>query len=210
MAQTVIFDFDMTLVDSIYAITRGLNKMAQHFNLRPVDESDTRRVLSLEAKDFWQNLWGHHDEAWNDFFLSSVAGQEKNYLEITPGAEEVLKRLKNTGIGLALATNRDNAWAALASIGLAHYFDSAVGSGDVAHGKPAPDMLLMVMDQMNAEPGHTLYIGDAPFDMEAASRAGIRGVGVLEGGATREELVRAGAWQVRESLRDLDDILNSF
>lgn len=206
MVKTVIFDFDMTLVDSIYAITRGLNKMARHFNLPLVVESDTRRVMSYQANDFWRNLWGYHDEAWNDYFIQEVARQESNYLELTPGALETLKKLKRQGLSLALATNRDNAWAALASMGLARYFDTAIGSRDVAQGKPAPDMILMAMGQLNADPGHTLYVGDAVFDMEAANRAGIRAVGVLEGGTSREELMRAGAWQVRDTLNDLDDI----
>lgn len=208
MVRTVIFDFDMTLVDSIYAITRGLNKMAEHFNLRPVDENDTRRVMSLEAKDFWKALWGYDDPSWRDFFMKSVAGQEKNYLEITPGAVELLNRLRNSGFGLGLATNRDNAWYALASIGLAKYFDTAVGSRDVPHGKPAPDMLFMAMNQMGADPGQTVYIGDSPYDMQAAAKAGVRAVGVLEGGTSREELLAAGAWQVRPTLNDLNDILN--
>lgn len=206
MVRTVIFDFDMTLVDSIYAITRGLNKMARHFNLPAVSESDTRRVMSFQAKDFWRNLWGYHDVAWNDYFVNEVAAQESNYLELAPGALETLMKLKRNGLGLALATNRDNAWAALASMGLASYFDTAVGSGDVAQGKPAPDMILMAMGQLNADPGRTLYVGDAVFDMEAANRAGIRAVGLLEGGTSRDELIRAGAWQVRETLGDLDDL----
>ena len=208
MVRTIIFDFDMTLVDSIYAITRGLNKMAEHFNLRQVDENDTRRVMSLEAKDFWKTLWGYDDPAWRDYFVKAVAGQEKNYLEVSPGAVELLRRLRNKGFGVGLATNRDNAWYALASIGLAKYFDTAVGSRDVSRGKPSPDMLLLAMNQMGADPGQTVYIGDSPYDMEAASKAGVRAVGVLEGGTSREDLLAAGAWQVRPTLNDLDDILN--
>ncbi len=205
--RTVIFDFDLTLVDSVSAITRGLNKMAEHFDLPRVTEADTRRVMSLEAGDLWASLWGRYDPAWNDYFLSVVAKQEKDYLDLVPGARELLAKIKDAGLGLALATNRDNAWGALGSIGLASFFDTAVGSGDVPRGKPAPDMLLMVMDQMGADPSQTIYVGDAVFDMQAARRAGIRGVGLLEGGTPREDLVKAGAWRVRDSLSDLGDII---
>lgn len=208
MFRTVIFDFDMTLVDSIYAITRGLNKMAAHFNLPAVDESDTRRVMSLEAKDFWKTLWGRDDPAWREYFLQAVAGQEKNYLEVAPGAVELLARLRNAGVGLGLATNRDNAWQALASVGLAQYFDTAVGSGDVPRGKPSPDMIFMAMNQMGADPGQSVYIGDSIFDMRAATGAGIKAVGVTEGGTSEEDLLAAGAWRTRPTLKDLDDILN--
>lgn len=206
MVKAVIFDFDMTLVDSIYAITLGLNKMAHHFNLPKVDESDTRRVISYPAKEFWLKLWGYHNEEWNAYFLSEVASHESNYLELTPGALKTLKKLKRKGLSLAMVTNRDNAWGALASMGLASYFDTAVGSRDVANGKPAPDMLKVAMSQMNAEPGQTLYIGDSVFDMQAANRAGVRAVGMLLGGTSKEELIKAGAWLVRDTLNDLDDI----
>ena len=209
MVQAVIFDFDMTLVNSIYAITRGLNKMARHFNLRPVDESDTRRVMSLEAKEFWRNLWGYHDEAWSEYFLKEVAVQEKNYLEIAPGAHELLKNLKSEGVRIGLATNRDNAWQALASIDMARYFDTAVGSTDVSRGKPSPDMVFMALDQMQVSPGRAIFIGDSVADMQAASSAGVRAVGVLEGGTDKELLAQAGAWQIRETLRDLNDLLGN-
>ncbi|MDR2945789.1 MAG: HAD family hydrolase [Candidatus Adiutrix sp.] len=208
MVRTVLFDFDMTLVDSIYAITRGLNTMAEHFNLRRVDESDTRRVMSLAAADFWTALWGDNDPAWGEYFLKAVAGQEKKYLDIAPGAVELLTRLKSEGFGLGLATNRDNAWYALASIGLAKFFDTAVGTRYVPHGKPAPDMIFLALSQMGVSPGQAMYVGDSATDMQAASRAGVRAVGILEGGASKEELLAAGAWQVRPTLNDLDDILN--
>jgi haloacid dehalogenase superfamily, subfamily IA, variant 3 with third motif having DD or ED/haloacid dehalogenase superfamily, subfamily IA, variant 1 with third motif having Dx(3-4)D or Dx(3-4)E len=210
IVQTLILDFDMTLVNSLPAITRGLNKMARHFKLPEVTEDDTRRVISLETRDFWQSLWGYYDEAWADFFLKEVADREKYYLEMTPGAEDLLKRLKSGGVSLGLATNRNNAWAALASVGLAAYFDTAVGSGDVNLGKPAPDMLFLAMDQLHADPGQTIYVGDAVFDMLAAKRAGIRAIGLLEGGTSKEELLEAGAWQVRQNLSDLNDLLQSL
>ncbi|UQZ91071.1 hypothetical protein C4J81_18340 [Deltaproteobacteria bacterium Smac51] len=207
MPQTVILDYDMTLVDSIRAITRGLNKIAERFDLRPVDENDTRGVMSLEAKAFWSTLWGRYDEEWSRYFIAEVSKQEKNYLEISPGAEELLTDLKASGVQLALATNRDNAWHALASIDLARYFDTAVGCLDVMRGKPAPDMILMVLDQLNADPCQTVYVGDAVFDMEAARAAGVRAIGLTQGGVSREALFAAGAWQVRENLLESRQLL---
>ncbi len=206
--KAVIFDFDLTLVDSIYAITRGLNIMADHFGLPQVEQEDTRRVMSLETKAFWEALWGKYDPAWNDFFLSSVAGLEKQHLRLFDGARPLVENLKKAGFSLALATNRTHAWQALASVNLAPYFDTAVGATDVEHGKPAPDMIQLVLQQLRADPAQTVFIGDAVYDMRAACAAGIRAVGILEGrGATFQQLMEAGAWQVRPSLRDIDDLL---
>lgn len=209
MVQAVIFDFDMTLVDSVYAITRGLNKMADHFNLSKVDENDTRRVMSLSAKDFWRTLWGYHDEAWTDYFLKVVAIEEGSYLEPAPGAEELLKQLKSEGKSLGLATNRGDAWGPLASLGLGPYFDTAVCANDVVNSKPAPDMLLMVMEQMQVDPADTVFVGDSISDMEAAARAGLRGLGLTDGGTSKEDLLKAGAWLVRRNLDELREFLCS-
>ena len=209
MVSHVIFDFDMTLVDSLRAITLGLNKIAARFKLPQVTEHQAREVLYLESRDFWSRLWGGYDENWYRYFREEVAGREKDYLRPAPGAENLLRRLKKNGLGLALASNRDRPWEALAAAGLAPYFDTAVGALDVPRGKPAPDMLLLALERLQADPGQALYVGDAPTDMTAAARAGLRGVGLLAGsGARPEELAAAGAWQIRPALRDLDDLFN--
>ncbi|MDR1921948.1 MAG: HAD family hydrolase [Candidatus Adiutrix sp.] len=207
MTTTFIFDFDMTLVDSIFAVTRGLNRIARHFNLPPVTESETRRVMSLETKDFWTTLWGRYEAAWSEYFVAEVAGREANYLEIVPGAEAMLAELNAKGAALALATNRGNAWAALSSTGLSRYFDAAVGANDVARGKPAPDMLYLAMDRLKTDPGQAIYIGDAVYDMQAARAAGIKGLGLLQAGASAEELTAAGAWKIRATLIEARDLL---
>ncbi|MDR2725284.1 MAG: HAD family hydrolase, partial [Candidatus Adiutrix sp.] len=128
---------------------------------------------------------------------------------LAPGAIDLLNDLKKKGLSLALATNRDRPWEALASVGLAPYFDSAVGAMEVLRPKPAPDMLRLVMERLQADPDQTIFVGDAPSDMTAAARAGVRGVGILEGGGNPEELQAAGAWQIKAALPDLADLWSS-
>ena len=207
MISHVILDFDMTLVNSLFAITRGLNQMARHFGLKEVTEAETRAVMHLECQAMWTGLWGTYEEAWLDFFITRMADEEKKHLTVVPGAAQLLRDLKKRGLGLALATNRDRPWQALASVGLAPYFDTAAGALEVARGKPAPDMLRLVMERLQADPDQTIFIGDAPSDMTAAVQAGVRGVGLLEGGGSSgEELLAAGAWQIRAALPDLADL----
>ena len=210
MFKAVIFDFDLTLVDSIYAITQGLNQMARHFKLPEVTEDDTRRVISLESDDLWSNLWGDYDQEWNTYFLEKVAHQEKNYLQVTTDTLEFLELLKSLGLTLGLATNRHNAWETLAEVDLAKYFDTAVGTCDVPRSKPAPDMLFKAMEQMGVSPGHTIFIGDAASDMKAAAQAGILGIGLSTGVASQELLYQAGAWKVSPSLVELTSFFISI
>jgi len=202
----VVLDFDMTLVNSLPTITRGLNRMARHFGLKAVTETEVRTVMHLECQAMWSGLWGQYDPAWRDFFIAHIVGEEKNHLALASGAIDLLSGLKKKGLSLALATNRDRPWEALASVDLAPYFDSAVGALEVARVKPAPDMLRLVMERLEAHPDQTIFVGDAPSDMTAAARAGVRGVGLLEGGGNPGELLAAGAWQIRAALTDLADL----
>ena len=208
MIRHVILDFDMTLVNSLLAITRGLNRLARHFSLKEVTEAEVRRVMHLECQAMWSGLWGAYDPAWHDFFITQMAGEEKSSLAVVPGARELLRDLKKKGLSLALATNRDRPWEALVAVGLAPYFDSAVGALEVASGKPAPDMLLLVMERLQADPDQSIFVGDAPSDMTAAARAGLRGVGLLEGVGSSDELLDAGAWLVLAALSDLAGLWN--
>jgi len=208
MIRHVILDFDLTLVNSLPAIGLGLNRLARHFGLKEVTETEIRAVMHLDCQAMWSGLWGAYDPAWHDFFITVMAGEEKKHLTALPGAEDLLRSLKKRGLGLGLATNRDRPWEALASVGLAPYFDSAAGALEVARVKPAPDMLWLVMERLEALPDQTIFIGDAPSDMAAAARAGVRGVGLLEGGGSHEELLAAGAWQIRAALPDLADLWN--
>ncbi len=206
MKKGVIFDFDLTLVDSICSIMAGLKKMSEHFSLPSVTEDDLRRVISLPARDFWQGLWGRYDEAWNEYFLTAVSASERENIKLYPDVIPVLTKLKKNGFRLGVATNRDRAWEALAATDLAKYFDTAVGALDVAHPKPAPDSLLLAMEQLQLTSCQVLFVGDSKVDMLAACRARLRGVGILAGGTSREELFAAGAWQVRSTLSDLVDL----
>ena len=203
MIRHVILDFDMTLVNSLQAITLGLNRLARHFGLNAVTEPEVRAVMHLECQAMWSGLWGRYDPAWHEFFITRMAGLEKKHLTLIPGAADLLRGLKKKGLGLGLATNRDRPWEALASVGLAPYFDAAAGALEVARVKPAPDMLWLVMERLQALPEQTVFVGDAPSDMAAAARAGVRGVGLLAGGGSPGELLAAGAWQIQAALPDL-------
>ncbi|MDR2935699.1 MAG: HAD family hydrolase [Candidatus Adiutrix sp.] len=206
MISHVILDFDMTLVNSLQAITLGSNRLARHFGLKEVTEAEVRAVMHLDCQAMWRGLWGAYNPAWHDFFITTMAGEEKIHLTALPGAADLLRRLKKMGLGLGLATNRDRPWEALASVGLAPYFDSAAGALEVARAKPAPDMLWLVMERLGAAPDQTIFVGDAPSDMAAAARAGVRGVGLLEGGGDAGELLAAGAWRILAALPELADL----
>ena len=71
-----------------------------------------------------------------------------------------------------------------------------VGRGDVRRAKPEPDLFLACAERLAADPIDCYVVGDAVWDMLAARRARMLGVGVLTGGYGDDELTRAGAFRV--------------
>jgi pyrophosphatase PpaX len=208
MINTLIFDLDMTLLDSKYATVLGANLLAERFNLPRVTEEKVLSGLTLPTKEFWIHVMGEFRDEWLDFFNQRVLPEITRNIKLFPQGQEILESAKGKGYLLAVASNRARPWHDLADLNLAKYFDTVVGSLDVSRPKPEPDMLLTIVAQLGVATQNAIYIGDAPSDMNCAKAADITGIGLTQGGSTQEELFRAGASFVRPTLAASRDILN--
>ena len=73
--------------------------------------------------------------------------------------------------------------------------------------KPAPDLLLVGAAQLGVPPDGAWYVGDATWDMQAAAAAGMIGIAVRTGAATRQRLELAGASRVVTDLVEVAELL---
>lgn len=62
MIKAVVFDFDMTLADSSYAITDCTNRLAQEHGLRKVTREEVLKTIGMPIRDSWLQLWGEFKE----------------------------------------------------------------------------------------------------------------------------------------------------
>jgi phosphoglycolate phosphatase-like HAD superfamily hydrolase len=76
-------------------------------------------------------------------------------------------------------------------------------SEDVASTKPEPELVHAALQKLDAGADDAVMIGDTPWDVEAAQRAGAGTIAVLSGGFAAEELVSAGALAVYASVAEL-------
>ncbi|HEX4437027.1 MAG TPA: HAD family hydrolase [Solirubrobacteraceae bacterium] len=81
-------------------------------------------------------------------------------------------------------------------------------SADVESTKPEPDLVDAALAKAGADASEAVMIGDTPFDVEAAKRAGVPTIAVLTGGFSESELREAGAEQVFESVAELRERLD--
>ena len=190
----VLFDLDGTLIDSgamILASFRHATRavlareipdeaLLAHVGGATLDEQmralDPTRVEDLVAS------YREHNEPLHDG------------LQPCAGVVEVLERLHEEGRRLGVVTAKWQVTVGLAFrvLPLAHLFDAVVASDEVPRGKPHPDGILRALELLDARPEEAAYVGDSPYDVEAAKRAGVHAVAVGWGGIhTRERLEAA-------------------
>ncbi len=110
--------------------------------------------------------------------------QERDYTPLLlPGVEEALRRLREAGFRLGIATNGEGATAAAMAraLGIEGLFDAIVGAEDVKQEKPAPDMILLACKRVGVTPDEAVYVGDLPEDVEAGRGAGVKVVVAVNG-----------------------------
>ncbi|MDO4988468.1 MAG: HAD family hydrolase [Synergistes sp.] len=205
--RAAIFDFDMTLVDSSYAIVDCMNELAAKFGLREMTRERLLPFLSYTLVDTWREYWGDAKKEWLDYYTNDVIEHELRDMHLYPNAKRVIETLSSSGVRLAVASNRRNVKKVLDAVGLTDYFDTLVGVNDVASPKPAPDVILKAAEILNVPLDSVVYVGDTDFDITAAKSAPVKGIGMTTGSFTRDKLEKCGAWRVCDDLLEILPLL---
>ena len=176
--KLIIFDMDGTLVNSSLTIANAINYVRKHLGLAPLDagfilskvndHTINPAELFYEAPAFTKE----HERLFSEYYS---ANHDKE-LVLYDGIEALLRKLKQAGKKLAVATNayRRSTLESLRHLGIAEYFDEVVCYDDAGYqGKPDPKMLLMILERLGMSREEALFIGDGERDEIAAKRAGI-------------------------------------
>ena len=104
-------------------------------------------------------------------------------ISVCEGMDLVLDQLRDRGHRLGVVTAKRRATVDLAfdRIPIEHLFETVVGGDETTEHKPHPAPLLLALERMGATPDEAAYVGDSPFDMQAAKAAGLYAVGVAWG-----------------------------
>ncbi|HAK41147.1 MAG TPA: hypothetical protein DCM24_04975 [Synergistaceae bacterium] len=203
----VLFDFDMTLVDSSIGITFCLNRLALSFGLARVSREEVVRTIGYPMDQAMGMLWGHFDPEWIDRYREHLVPLEYERMEPFPGTRETLSRLREEGLSLGVVSNRKRLVPAVESSGLKEFFLSVVGMEDVNKPKPDPEPVRLSLKILGGKVEEAFLVGDSEIDAEAARGSGVRFIGVTSGGRNREILLREGAWAVIDGIPELTGIL---
>jgi HAD superfamily hydrolase (TIGR01509 family) len=128
-------------------------------------------------------------------------------LDPEPGAHHLLVLLRERGIRAVIASSAEEAeLAPLLHIAAAEgLVEHAVSKDEAGRSKPDPDPIHAALDHLGLPASEVVMIGDTPYDIEAAARAGVPTIAVRCGGWSSQDLADAIA-----VYDDPQDLVNDF
>ena len=179
----VLFDLDGTVIDSGAIILASMRHAAETVVGGSYTDEQLMAAVGgpgLEAQmvaldpdrvDELVRVYRAHNEPLHDT-LSTCAGMD-----------EVLAQLKEDGhrLGIVTAKRRATVDLAFRKLPLEHLFETVVGGDETERHKPDPAPLDLALRRLGADPREAAYVGDSPFDMQAAKAAGLYAIGVSWG-----------------------------
>ena len=186
--EAVILDIDGTLLLSNEAHARAFVDAARELGI-DADYETILRLIGKGGDKLIPEAFGFSQESERGKKLDERKGEifRERYLptlEPAPGARALLERLRRDGKTLVVATSADGAdlEGLLDRAGVRDLIEESTSSGDVEASKPDPDVVVAALEKSGAPAERVVMIGDTPYDVEAASRARVRIIGVRCGG----------------------------
>jgi pyrophosphatase PpaX len=182
--RTVLFDLDGTVIDSGAMILASFRHATRTVLRREIpDEQLMEGVGGQTLREQMQVLDEERvDELVDVYRTHNTALHEE--LQACAGILVALEQLRREGRRLGVVTSKRRVGIELAFKALPELervFDVAVGTDDTERHKPHPDPLLLAAERLGARPEETAYVGDSPFDIQAARAAGMFAVAVTWG-----------------------------
>jgi HAD superfamily hydrolase (TIGR01509 family) len=193
-----LFDVDGTLVDSGYLHTLAWWEALRGLG-HTVPMARIQRCIGLGTGTLLDHLLGDdRDPAETeplDAAHHALAARFWPTLTSLPGAAPLLRACAERGwrVVVASSASERELEVLLKVIDADDAISAVTSSDDVEEAKPASDVVEVALRKVGADPARSVMIGDTVWDVEAASRAGVRSAGVLTGGFSRAELLDAGA-----------------
>lgn len=207
--NTVIFDMDGTLLNTLGDIASGINEALSVFGFPLKTVEEVRKMVGDGALMLVKRAVpvGTDNETVNrvyaefkSFYAQHCAVTTKPY----PGITGLLDRLKAEGIKVAIVSNKPD--AAVKELNKAYFggrIAVAVGDRPGAAVKPSSDLVNIALKELNSVIEESVYIGDSEVDIKTAANCGMDIISVSWGFRGRDELIKNGAERIADSTDDI-------
>jgi HAD superfamily hydrolase (TIGR01509 family) len=178
MIDTVLFDWDGTLIDSAERAFKAFQEAFADLGV-PLDFDTYNRIYSPNWYDMYAHLrlpqerWQEAEELWLQHYGSEIP-------QLLPGGQAALNDIasRKYAMGIVTSGSRERVRREVGALGLTGIFQSVICSEDVLRKKPDPEGLKAAMRNLQKQPASCCYVGDCPEDIEMGKRANMRTVGI--------------------------------
>ncbi len=194
MKNTILFDLDGTLLDTLTDLTASVNYALARVGLPARSRDEVRSFLGDGYKVLMEKACGGADSADAlKYFTEYYAVHLEDNTAPYPGVTDALAALAAKGRKMAVVSNKGyDAVQVLCGRFFAPHVTLYYGVSDTLKKKPAPDMLLAAMRDLHSDAEDCVMVGDGEPDIAMARAAGIDIISVTWGFRTREQLEKAG------------------
>jgi len=192
--SVVLFDLDGTVVDSGGIILASMRHATQTVLGRDFSDDELLANVGGPGLEAQMEALGPGSTAELVRVYREHNEPLHETLEGFDGIEATLEELRARGqrLGIVTAKRRATVELAFARLPLAHLFETIVGGDETERHKPDPAPLRLALERLGARASDAAYVGDSPYDMQAARAGGLHAVGVTWGGIhAREALIDA-------------------
>jgi HAD superfamily hydrolase (TIGR01509 family) len=209
--KAVLFDVDGTLVDSNDAHAAAWVKAFDEHGVT-VDPALVRRCIGMGGDKLMPAVSGIEPESplgesiakrRGEIFMNELLPTVKPFKD----ADDLVAAIKERGLKAVAASSakKEELQALLELSDTTSLMDETTSSDDADESKPAPDIVEAALTRAHVAPHEAIMIGDTPYDIEAATRAGVRAIAFRSGGWSDPDLKGAveiydGPWDLLSNL----------
>jgi len=206
--RAVLLDIDGTLIDSNDAHARSWVETFAEFGY-DVPFEKVRPLIGKGGDKLLAETVGVEEESAEGKRLTKrrrerFLSDHLPTLRPFPKARALVERLRADGLTVVVATsaNADELTPLLEQAEVADLVEAATSSSDAEHSKPDPDIVEAALDRAGHPARATVMLGDTPYDVEAAGRAGVGVIAFRCGGWWKDEDL-AGALAIYDGPAEL-------
>ena len=192
--DTVIFDLDGTLLNTLEDLADGVNHVMEEngYPKRTLEEvrhfvgNGIRRLMEQAVPE---SVTGDEFERVFEEFRSYYTEHCQIKTRAYDGIMQLLDTLKKQGYAMAIVSNKNHAAVCeLNEIYFKEYIKVAIGQKDGIRKKPAPDTVIQALKELGKEKETAIYVGDSEVDFATAKNSGMDCALVTWGFRTKNEL----------------------
>ncbi len=174
-----LFDADGTLFDTAELIYQSFLYSCKKYGDRTIGRPEVYSSIGLTLRTQFERYLGPQDPDVMDTIVTDHMDYQLSiytrYLKAFPGVVEALAdlRSRNKKMGIVTSRKMQSLGLYLKETGMYDFFDVLVTPDETEKHKPNPEPVEKALELLGADPGESVYIGDAVFDIECGRNAGV-------------------------------------